>query len=571
MAKEWSPRPHWQVDAGGDAADQGLLQSVRMGLQSEDPLDFLTIVSGFLEVTDPRSADPFPPDTARVDLFDVVESFIQAPYMETTAVLTGICALTPDEELAARIRRELAERRHPLPGWLIGLDRAEIDRSVWLLTHVLGDGDDYLFGVTMPSGHAVSVLVYVDHNLGSVVKDAYVVSEHLEDLAIQMGTLLDDPDQSLTRTGAATARAVVEAAIRKDARRHLPLMTRTWPVCRPLVEWMLRMLPADGEAPRKRGWTEENKAELTRDFFASPYGAPFVVDDVRDLFQGLVWFGTSYATADPLNWSTVTVEMILADWFPRKVIAAPAYTAQLPDLLRAYIRYAHNRRGIRPSLTQEVLDAVDIYEPVYLELIDRDDQQLAEFAGTLLEAHRLESMDPEEYRLELLAGEVGGEEVLASLDDLPLPDEEFDWTGVPDDIRATVQRILDECDGCAEAMLDVEHRTAMRRFLAAAARNDPAVFRRRGSPRRGAAAVAWAIANVNGTLNPYNPAMTSKALLAHFGVGPVSDRARALIQASGTGMEPTFGYRRVGDLNLIVSRRRRELIELRDECTSRPR
>ncbi len=84
-------------------------------------------------------------------------------------------ALGTDEVIAARIGRELARRRHPMPDWLTGLDQARVEPDVWFMTHVLGDGDDYLIGVTLPSGHALSALVYVDHNLGTVVKDAFVV------------------------------------------------------------------------------------------------------------------------------------------------------------------------------------------------------------------------------------------------------------------------------------------------------------------------------------------------------------------------------------------------------------
>ena len=74
-----------------------------------------------------------------------------------------------------------------MPDWLTGLDQARVEPDVWFLTHVLGDGDDYLIGVTLPSGHALSALVYVDHNLGTVVKDAFVVPEPLEDLALKIG------------------------------------------------------------------------------------------------------------------------------------------------------------------------------------------------------------------------------------------------------------------------------------------------------------------------------------------------------------------------------------------------
>ena len=278
-----------------------------------------------------------------------MESFVGTPYAETTAALMAIRALVPDELIAARIGRELATRRHPMPDWLTGLDQARVEPDVWFLTHVLGDGDDYLIGVTLPSGHALSALVYVDHNLGTVVKDAFVVPEPLEDLALKIGTPIEDPDQSLTRTDPATARAVIEAAIDYGSRLYPPLTSDSWPMCRPLVEWMLRMLPSGGEAPEPKEWSDEETAAIADDFFASPYGAPLDREDERDLLESVLWFGTGYATGDPFRWSPVTVEMLLADWFPRKVIAEPAYLAKLPDLLRAYIRYCHDRNGIRAT------------------------------------------------------------------------------------------------------------------------------------------------------------------------------------------------------------------------------
>src|SRR6185312_894267 len=127
--------------------------------------------------------------------------------------------------------------------WVSGLDQCRVERDVWFMTHVLGDGDDYLIGVTLPSGHALSALVYVDHNLGTAVKDAFVVPESLEDLAIKMGTLIEHPDQSLTRTDPAAARAEIERAIDFGSRLYPPLTSDSWPMCRPLIEWMLRMLP----------------------------------------------------------------------------------------------------------------------------------------------------------------------------------------------------------------------------------------------------------------------------------------------------------------------------------------
>ena len=95
--------------------------------------------------------------------------------------------------MGARISRALAKRRHPCRDWLRDLTEARVEPDVWFLTHIQGDGDDYLLGVTLPSGHSLSALVYVDHNLGTVVKDAFVIPETLEDLAIKVGTTMTDP------------------------------------------------------------------------------------------------------------------------------------------------------------------------------------------------------------------------------------------------------------------------------------------------------------------------------------------------------------------------------------------
>ena len=545
-----------------------MIQTLRSALRSGEPLEFLAVVSGFVEVTDPRSRDPFAQGERRTGRDDLVESFVGTPYAETTAALTVIRALVADEVLAARIGRELDGRRHPLPDWMKALGETRPDPDVWLMTHVLGDGDDYALGVVLPSGEALSALVYVDHNLGTVVKDAFVVPGALEDLAIKMGTLIDDPDQSLRRTDPATARAVIEAAIDAGSTMYPPLASDSWPMCRPVVEWMLRMLPSGGVAPEPKEWSQEEIAVLVGEFFASPLGVALDGEDERSLLESVLWFSTGYATGDPWRWSPVTVEMLLADWFPRKVIAEPAYLAKLPGLVRAHIRYCHDRNGIRKTLTQETLAAVDKYEPEYLQQIHGDRQgSMAGLAELFLESERLEGLSDSEWTLEHLAREVGGVDALMALDESSLPDEEFDWAGIPEDIRPAVEAILEQCDGCADALLDVEHRTAMRRFLARAARTDPKVFARKGSPVRGAAAVAWVITTGNRTVGVWSAEMTAKDLLANFGVtGSVSDRAGTLMRAAGvpTGCAPSS--LELGDPGLLVSARRRSLVQSRDQA-----
>ena len=537
-------------------------------MRSGEPLDLLAVVSGLMEVTDPRSRNPFELNVQRTSLDELVESFVEASYAETTAALTVMRALVPDEVMAARIGRELAVLRHPMPDWLGGLGQARVEPEVWFMTHVLGDGDDYLIGATLPSGYSLSALVYVDHNLGTVVKDAFVVPEPLDHLAQKVAETITEPDQSMTRIDAATARAVIEEAIGHGSLMYPPLESESWPICRPLVEWLVRLLPSGGVLPAREAWSEEESAALAEDFFASAFGVDLDRSDERSLLGSVLWFGTDYGPGDPLRWSPVNVEMLLADWFPRKIVAAVGYLAKLPDLLRAFIGYAHDRQGIRSALTEETLAAVDLWEPEYQRVIRsaRPQGPAALLAGMLHSHADEDDIGGPEIMLEGLDRKVGGRLQLRHLDDVPLPDEPFEWAGIAEDIGSVVQDVLDTCDRCADELLDIEHRTAMRRFLSRAAAGDPAAFRRKASHLRGAAAVAWVICRANGTVGAYWSGLSVQDLLAWFGLkkGSVSQRAEPLLRANGVDPHRRYGTMDLGAPDLLTSQRRAEIIEQRD-------
>ena len=63
------------------------------------------------------------------------------------------------------------------------------------------------------------------------------------------------------------------------------------------------------------------------------------------------------------------MEILLADWIPRKIVASPEHLSKAPALLRAFIRFCHAKREIRAALTDETLAAVDEWEPEYQRLI----------------------------------------------------------------------------------------------------------------------------------------------------------------------------------------------------------
>jgi len=170
-----------------------------------------------------------------------------------------------------------------------------------------------------------------------------------------------------------------------------------------------------------------------------------------------------------------------------------------------------------------------------------------------------------EILLEGLDRKVGGRFALQNLDDAPLPDEPFEWAGVADDVRPVVEVMLDLCDRCVDELLDVEHRTAMRRFLSRAAVADPALFRRKASPERGAAAIAWVICRANGTTGDYWSGLSVQELLTWFGVtGSVSQRAEPLLRANGVDPHRLYGSMDLGAADLLTAERRADIIAGRD-------
>jgi hypothetical protein len=328
-------------------------------------------------------------------------------------------------------------------------------------------------------------------------------------------------------------------------------------------------MPAGGEVPERHEWTDEEQAAICDDFFASSYGRSLDRDDERGLLDSIVWFGTGWGPGDPYRWSPVNVEMLLADWIPRKILAEPSFLAKAPNLLRAFIRYCHDRRDIRADLTAETLTAIDQWEPGFQRAIRSSRLQGPEalLAGVFAPGEL--DLDDEttiaEYMLERLDRTVGGRLMLRNLTEEPLPDEPFEWAGVPDDIHDRVRDVLELCDTCADELLDIEHRTAMRRLLSRAVVGDPQIFRRKGKPERAAAAVAWVVGRANESVGTYRGTLEVQQLLAWFGVhGSISQRAEVFLKAIGVNPYDQFGQMDLGAPDLLVAERRARIIESRD-------
>ena len=560
-----------------EPAESDLFDDVRAALADPDPLHLLSYVSSLLTAIDPRSnRTPF----ARPDVAPEVPTreelaamFIDVATPETTALLAVIGALTGDDDmLRARIRRELATRPETGPAWLTRLADTSAYRAV-RMGHILGDGDNIMLGVRLAGTYELTFIVYIDHNLGRLVKDAYVVPRSLADMIAEYRSIADEPEMIWEELSLADARAWLDEAIEIAAITFPPMETESWPACRPLIEWITRDFPEGGSGYQRPQWNSGELGKLTARFFASQWGRELDDADHRDLLESLLWYGTDYGSGDPLRWSAVQVEILFEDWLPRKIVAPAEYLAKAPALLRAFVRFAHAEVGMRTELTDETLAAIDVCAPHYQIVIRSPRPQgPAVLLGALgIDAAELalpefdEHYSHEESMQDYLARDVGGLEQLEHLDTAPLPDEPFKWSGIADDVTARVAEVLALTDRCCDELLDVEYRTVSRRVLARVASGDPAVFRRKARSDTAAAAVVWIAGKANGLFESLpGRRLQVSDLTAHFGLGnsSVSQRAATMLRAGGFP-DDTFVVR-LGSPDYLIADRRRWLLGQRD-------
>ncbi len=321
----------------------------RKALARRHPLDLLSIASLLVNVAKP---DPLGNDTY-VD--SVLGALIEVPNRETTALLAVIAELFDDDPAAQlRCREELAGRDEHLPQWIPALSQVDVYRAV-RRSHVLGDADEIVLGMRIDGEHELTVVVWIDHTILSGIADVGVVPKPIAKALVRVAERSADTD--VVEMSLADARAWLEDALAKPT---FGQETQTWPLYRALVQWLVRRLPDGGEHRwQAMDWSEIE--ELCDRFFATECAAPFTDSGHRELLLELL-----DDERDPLRWSATRVEQAVGTAHHYDCDRIPLEVAlDAPDVLRAFIPFAHVQRGIRDELTSRTLAVIDVLRPSY--------------------------------------------------------------------------------------------------------------------------------------------------------------------------------------------------------------
>lgn len=332
-----------------------LIDEVHDALDSGQPIDLLGLVSMVVVATTAQPAAVIrPSEDAPPGLDELVAAFSEVEVPETTALLAVLGEFVDDDALRERCRQETARRGDTLPRWLAALAQTRVDKVV-RMTHILGDGDELLLDVRLADGQQMTSCVFVDHLSISEVKDAFFVPEPIGSILAVARANNTDQDVSFIDMDLAEARAMLTTALEQHLTMFMVESSDTWPASRALVQWLTRLLPAVGSSDAVAQRDSPSAAQVCERFFASPVGAPFDSPDLHLLLLRCIEEGTG----DPLRWSAARLTLLLGE--ESGYDPAMPLQAQLavPELLHAYVPFAHAQSGIRQELTVEALSAID--------------------------------------------------------------------------------------------------------------------------------------------------------------------------------------------------------------------
>jgi hypothetical protein len=350
---------------GPDASEEAELQAVLAGVlagagrdldRARDPLEVEVWASQVWGLTFGRSL--VDADIEEVIGGGLIRAASNQPNATSLAVLRALAAVAPEPygNEAALAAEALAAAGLPEPRWGRSIGAWRPRAAMMNLDPVDDDGVTVFVEFTGRAGpHTIAV--YIDHNLMHA-KDMFVgpsLGRIRKSLAGEAGRDIVAVDISLTE-----AAERIRAGLAATARYLDPVVSDDFGPTRALVLARCRLLPDDAvELPERDAPDEEEWLQLDQRFLDSPEGAGLprsaAVDDV--LFHVHQWTANS-VEGDPLRFSPVMVELFCMDYVPRKMVD-PEAIEQVPAVLRAWIRFLADERGIPDGRRDHALAAVD--------------------------------------------------------------------------------------------------------------------------------------------------------------------------------------------------------------------
>jgi hypothetical protein len=207
--------------------------------------------------------------------------------------------------------------------------------------------------------HPHTVVVFIDNNLGAIIKDVFV------------GPPVDRVLEAYERGGRVTIRTVrppIAAGIILQALGETrdyddPPVSEDFEFFTGLLVNRLTQMPERPVRPPIRPLlTPRQRDQLVDDFLDSRYAVD-LPGDAADIARLWIDHAVDQTVGGPLRVSAVLVELFLAHWLPRKVLADSTYFDAVPVVVKAWLEFAGERTHLPLDAVDEAVDAVDVWQP----------------------------------------------------------------------------------------------------------------------------------------------------------------------------------------------------------------
>jgi len=296
---------------------------------------------------------------------------------KSLATLRALSAV--GSESHARMARvaavRLAGRGVSEPPWAGQVGHAEPVAAELMSEEAFGDGVSVFVEFAPADGERHTLGVYIDHNLGGLVKDAFLAGP-LDEVRSKLSSRADNGvGLALRELDPAEARARIEAALYMLDHTYDPPVDDDVRALRGLIDGRVRRLPDGFELPEEyEEMSVEERERLLAEFLASPEGQRWRGDeDAEDVVETAIWFGADYNHGGPLRWSVVVVEIFMTSWLPRKVTREPVFFERVTEVLPDWVRYAGRVRGVPAEPLSEAVKAVARFRDEMLEAVNDPD------------------------------------------------------------------------------------------------------------------------------------------------------------------------------------------------------
>lgn len=368
----------------GDAL-QPLVLELRKRLRNPDPWELLAFVSTIVTATEDTSA----PAVAGNALHGLVDSFIGVDLAETTAALHVLAALVRDEDLVREIDVELSQRSQPMPLWLKDIRQTSVTKAV-VVSAAADLGEDVILGIEWAGVGEAAFLTYIDHAAGTVVKDAFPAPMSVADTVVHLESMADEDedDVEFEDVDLGVARILIEDALEHGDDLGVEFESDTWPSSRPILEWLLSVLPEvdldlrgldrfddldDVDAFAETVLRE--RAHVIEAFSGSDEAASATLtltpegQDRDDIAMSLIAGSDVFLSPEDFRrWTPERVHELLLTTLPASVLVDGRVAERIPQLLRAFATWSLKGIDAAEGEIAALTDTVDRVGPEYVRL-----------------------------------------------------------------------------------------------------------------------------------------------------------------------------------------------------------